>query len=181
MIKLAITDLDGTLVDTSRVNFLAYSKAMEDFGYSLTYDYYKNNCEGRHYREFLPPMDSSYMEEIHRKKLSLYKEFLSESRLNTGLVDLLQTLKESGIYVALGTTASRENTLDVLRFHHLESFFDKILTGSEVKKKKPDPECFQTLMEYFWVTPEETLIFEDSFTGVDSAKSSGAGLIVVKW
>lgn len=51
--KLAIFDLDGTLFDTSRVNYLAYKNALNKFDFDIDYTYYKNFCEGKHYCEFL--------------------------------------------------------------------------------------------------------------------------------
>ena len=38
--RLALFDLDGTLYDTRRVNFLSYQKALEQFGYTMDYEYF---------------------------------------------------------------------------------------------------------------------------------------------
>ena len=46
-IKCAVFDLDGTLVDTRKVNYQAYNKALEIFGHSIDYDYFANNCNGK--------------------------------------------------------------------------------------------------------------------------------------
>ena len=51
--KLAIFDMDGTLVDTKDVNFYAYKEALEEEGFSLSYEYYCKFCNGRHYTVFL--------------------------------------------------------------------------------------------------------------------------------
>ena len=42
--RLALFDLDGTLYDTRRVNFLSYQKALEQFGYTMDYEYFANQC-----------------------------------------------------------------------------------------------------------------------------------------
>ena len=39
---------------------------------------------------------------------------------------------------------------------------------------KPDPECYLTAMDYFKVKPEDTIIFEDSESGLKAAEASGA-------
>ena len=56
--KACIFDLDGTLYDTRRVNFLSYQKALEQFGYTMDYEYFANQCNGRHYKTFLPEIVS---------------------------------------------------------------------------------------------------------------------------
>ena len=48
-----MTDLDGTLIDTVRVNYLAYKEALEPFGVKIDYDYFKKFCNGRHYKAFV--------------------------------------------------------------------------------------------------------------------------------
>ena len=57
--RLALFDLDGTLYDTRRVNFLSYQKALEQFGYTMDYEYFANQCNGRHYKTFLPEIMQS--------------------------------------------------------------------------------------------------------------------------
>ena len=68
--RLALFDLDGTLYDTRRVNFLSYQKALEQFGYTMDYEYFANQCNGRHYKTFLPEIMQSetHMEEVHELK-----------------------------------------------------------------------------------------------------------------
>ena len=85
--RLALFDLDGTLYDTRRVNFLSYQKALEQFGYTMDYEYFANQCNGRHYKTFLPEIMQSetHMEEVHELKKKYYGDFLSETVENTYL------------------------------------------------------------------------------------------------
>ena len=57
--------------------------------------------------------------------------------------------------------------------------FDGIVTGDMVERSKPAPDCFLRVMEIEGVKPEETLIFEDSATGLEAARRSGAPYIKV--
>ena len=117
--KLAIFDLDGTLFDTKNVNYEAYKRALEETGLKMEcdYDYYCDNCNGRDYRSFLPiickGITEKQMEEVHRIKQSCYHEYLSKARKNEALFALIETLKDN-YYIALGTTASRNNTSEIL-------------------------------------------------------------------
>ena len=61
----------------------------------------------------------------------------------------------------------------------LLEYFDLILAGIDVKKGKPEPEIYIKSMAALGVTPEETLIFEDSDIGIETAIASGARYIRV--
>ena len=52
--KLAIFDMDGTLFDTSEVNYRAYAEAAESLGYKIERKKFLEVFVGKNYREFLP-------------------------------------------------------------------------------------------------------------------------------
>jgi beta-phosphoglucomutase-like phosphatase (HAD superfamily) len=54
---------------------------------------------------------------------------------------------------------------------------DAILTSEDFTKSKPDPECFLKAMEVLGGTPEDTVVFEDSFHGLDAGRASGARVV----
>ncbi len=180
--KLAIFDMDGTLIDTCMVNFRSYSKALSEEGIDITYEYFEKNCFGKGYKDYLPPLigdDREMLERIHKRKIVLYKEFIGEARLNPVLIDFIRGMKEV-YHMALVTTASRDNVLDELKHFGIEKDFDLILAGEDIHKHKPDPEGFIMAMERFGIPPEKTVIFEDSAVGIEAAKRSGAAVMKVE-
>ena len=76
--KLVSCDLDGTLFDTRRVNYMAYREAIERAGLPVIFDYdiYVEKCWGPTYRGFLPIMGvpENRFEEIHDAKKLYYEE-----------------------------------------------------------------------------------------------------------
>lgn len=180
--KLIMVDLDGTLFDTKRVNYLAYKEAIKPFGYSIDYDYYCEYCNGRYYMDFLPQIttdNEQILLKMHAAKKQEYKKHLASARLNVPLSELLYSLKDK-YKIALVTTASKENTFDILEQFDMTVLFDLILTHEDVSKSKPDPEGYIKAMEYFEVRPDECVVFEDSDTGVEAAVRSGVQCFVVK-
>ena len=55
--KMIICDLDGTLFDTSEVNYQAYKKSLYEIGYELSYSFFIKECYGKHYKEFLSKLN----------------------------------------------------------------------------------------------------------------------------
>lgn len=180
--KVMIIDLDGTLFDTKEVNFRAYQEAILPYGYHIDYDYYCKFCNGRHYMDFLPQITTNNCEillDIHKRKQDVYRKFLPYSRLNEHLTTMITACR--GEYkTALVTTASRQNTYDILDAFDLTGLFDLILTREDVQKSKPNPEGFLKAMKHFESTPEACIVFEDSEVGIEAAHNAGMQCFQVK-
>lgn len=175
--KLALFDLDGTLFDTGEVNYRSYHDALIPYGVNLERDYYIHFCEGRRYTVFLPPLlhSEELMEIVHEKKKGLYFRNLKFARVNKHLISLAQLMR-GNYYLAVVTTASRKNTEEILRYFGYKDLFDYIIAQEDIKKSKPDPDGYLQAMEHFGITPENTLIFEDSEVGLQAARASGAAV-----
>ena len=173
--KLLITDLDGTLLDTKDVNYCAYREALKRFGYAIDYSYFCDFCNGRHYTDFLPKVvgNDERLKEIHELKKVYYKTYIDKAQVNHGLTDIIRLLRPE-YKTAVVTTASKENCEEILNQFELRDLFDLVLTQEDVTNAKPNPEGFLRAMEYFASTPEETIIFEDSEVGIEAARKSGA-------
>lgn len=175
--RLAIFDLDGTLYDTFPVNFRAYELAMRQQGIELEETFFRTQCNGKYYKQFLPlvrpDMTDEVMEEIHDAKLELYGTCLDRAVPNNNLVELARALKSS-FYIALVTTASRKNTEQILGHFGHNGLFDLVITQNDVVHKKPDPEGYLMAMEHFHIPAGRTIIFEDSDVCVKAALACGA-------
>lgn len=183
MKKLACFDLDGTLFDTNLVNYHAYKKALEEFGFTLDKEYYISKCNGRHYTEFLPIITNNakreVMEKIHIRKKELYPEFLDKAVVNEGLFQIIDGLRKNGCKTVVVTTASRQNTIDILSYYKKMEYFNDLITAEDYTNKKPAPDSFLEAMRRFNVEANETMIFEDSEVGIMAARNSGASVFAI--
>lgn len=180
--RLMMLDLDGTIFDTRMINYLAYQEAIEPYGYSIDYKYYCDFCNGRHYLDFLPQItttDYVVLLDIHMRKTSAYKKYLDKAVVNWTLIDIVKQCRPC-YKIALVTTASKQNTYDILERFDLVGLFDLILTHDDVKKSKPDPEGYLKAMEYFGISADESVVFEDSDVGIQAAEKAGAQVYVVR-
>jgi len=178
--KLAIFDLDGTLFDTSDVNYYAYKDALEQVGISLDYDFFVNQCMGKHYKDFLSGLvDDNELEKVHNLKKHAYSRHLERARENKQLFELIRCIRVS-YYIVIATTASKKNTMELLKTFGNDSLFDAIYTQDDFTRMKPDPQCFLIAMEQFGISAENTVIFEDSQVGIEAALKSGASVLKVQ-
>ena len=58
----------------------------------------------------------------------------------------------------------------------LLSQFNILISNEDIVHPKPHPEGYWKAMSTFGVTPEETLIVEDSIKGVQAAEATGANV-----
>ena len=181
MIKAVITDFDGTLVDTFKANLRAYQETFIKVGLRLTEEQYRE-CFGFRFEKFMLAVgitDPNIAQQIKEEKLKVYPKYFDHLRPNHALIQLLQSMRENGCQIAIASTARMENLMNVIIHLQLQDAFDLIYAGKDVKQGKPSPEIYLKTMEALGVTPSETLIFEDSEVGIESAKASGAHFMVV--
>jgi HAD superfamily hydrolase (TIGR01509 family) len=182
-IRALLFDLDGTLVDSSLANHVAYSRALHEVGARIEPEDVARAAEGRHWRDFLPVLLREAGVEcdpavVARRKGQLYREMAGELRVNFALISLAESVRPD-VRTAVVTTASGENVRAILRHFELEDAFDLVITGDEVVRHKPDPEAYRLALARLQLDPRECLAFEDSAVGLASAKAAGVPVVHV--
>uniref|UniRef100_UPI001300A554 HAD family hydrolase n=1 Tax=Desertihabitans aurantiacus TaxID=2282477 RepID=UPI001300A554 len=90
-----------------------------------------------------------------------------------GAEELLEDLRVAGIPCAL-VSASYRVILEAVLERLPEGTFDVVVAGDEVTRGKPDPEPYLTACRRLGVSPEDTVVLEDSIPGCASGTASGA-------
>ena len=176
-IKLLLLDFDGTLADTRRANTLAYIDALAEEGYRLDEATYEAKYFGMRCPEFLSDIGFTSPEDrerIRRRKIEIYPTHFDTVRLNLPLMEFVRDFRSRGSLAYVVSTGHIDNITNVMDYLGIRREFDRILSGDDVSRAKPDPECFLRAMEIAGVTPAESLIFEDSAVGLEAAERSGA-------
>ena len=182
--ELAIFDLDGTLFDTKDVNYNAYQNAikMVEIDVKIDYNDFCNLYNGKNYRDFLPKIIPDITEEqmknIHNFKKNIYTKYLDKAKKNNLLFAILQEMKES-FFLSIVTNASKKNVNEILEKFSVKDLFDLLITQEDIKNPKPSAEGFIKAMDYFNISKENTIIFEDSKIGIQAAINSGANYVKV--
>ena len=95
-----------------------------------------------------------------------------------GAKELLFELHELNVPLAL-VSASPRAIVDAALSHVQPTPFQRTISSDDVKNTKPDPEGYLKAAELLGVDIRNCLILEDSATGVQAARSSGARVIAV--
>ena len=182
--KAVIFDMDGVLVDTNPHHKTAWREYYQRNGKTLSDAEFVQHVSGKHNTDIVAHLfagETLTPEEVNRlanEKESLFREiYQPDITPVAGLIPFLKALKEAGIKLAVATSAPVENLDFVMDALHIRTYFDALLNESMVSHPKPDPEIYQKAMEMLGVEPGDSVIFEDSMTGIQAAKASGAMVV----
>ena len=190
MSKLVIFDLDGVLVEAKEIHFDALNSALKniDKKYSISWEEHLGTYDGLKTYDKLKILSSSkglpFDEEIHKMifvdKQNYTTKYLNNLKEDKKLIDIFIMLKEQNFKIACCSNSVQNTVKLVLKKLGIINFFDLALSNEDVKFAKPHPEIYWKAMSHFGALPEETLIIEDSPTGLTSAYKSGAKVLRVK-
>ena len=187
MKKLFIFDLDGVLVDSKEIHFNALNAALKevDKKYIISKSEQKEKFEGLPTNKKLEILsaEKGLPLELHKKIFDLKQKqsilFFSQLKKDNSLIEIFNKLKEHDIKIAVASNCIKETVEVCLKSLGVLEIVDLHLSNEDVLSPKPHPEIYLKCMEYFDVSPKETVIFEDSFIGKQAAFASGATIVSV--
>lgn len=185
MIRGVLFDLDGIIVDTLHYHFLAWKHMFEKQGGFVNKQTVLLH-EGRKSEEILPILiqeSGIHIASDRHARFIEEKRFFYRSIVKIacfpGAFEVVKTLRQRGIKVALVTASALENMQHALN-HEQQACFDLILTGDETDRAKPFPDLYLTAAERLRLKPVECVVVENSPLGIKSAKSAGMYCIAVE-
>lgn len=112
------------------------------------------------------------------EKEAFYREtYAPFIRPINGLENFLAELKNAGVKIAMGTSATAEDISFVFDHIAIRNYFDVIINSTMVSKPKPDPQVYLKAAEQLNVPPGRCVVFEDSLAGIKSGNSAGMKVV----
>ena len=173
--------MDGVIVNSTQYHYLTWKKIAKQLDVVFT-EKDNEQLKGITRIEALKKIVSwsgteistNDFNELMRAKndyFSIYIESLSEKDLLPGVKNALDFLQLHKIKIGLGS--SSRNAVPILEKLNLISYFQVIVDGTTTLNSKPDPEVFLKGCDALTVSPEQTVVFEDSTAGITAAKKAG--------
>lgn len=174
-----IFDLDGVLVDTEYFHWQGWVEVLKPYAKSMTKQEYVKYAGKQG--------DIIESELFIDLNLSLPKNILLDKKqkllinwFETKALACMPFAKEAVEYfhhknlkLACASGSLREEAELKLQKTGLLSLFQKVISGSDVKRGKPFPDTYILAAKELGLKPEQCLAFEDTQYGVASAKAAG--------
>ncbi|MBW3698462.1 HAD family phosphatase [Vibrio sp. T187] len=178
-------DMDGTLVNSEPLKGKALALACADYGASVDFNIYKA-VMGESWpvvtgHFFTNAQISPNIDEFNQYFRAHYQSLLSSHlELTRGAKSYIEMLKESGKKCAVVSSAATWMVESILTALELNNAFEVVITQEHVTKHKPDPEAYHLALSLLSVSPNDTLVFEDSHAGISAGVASGCDVVALK-
>ena len=189
--KMVLIDVDGTLVDS--VPDLAYcvDEMMKQLGRPVhgeakVREWVGNGVERLTRRALVGQLDGepddADFEKAYPIFMDLYAENTSKrSVLYPGVQEGVKYLKKAGYKLGCVTNKAAQFTIPLLKDLGVFDYFEIVVSGDTLPKKKPDPLPLLHVAEYFGVSPSNALMVGDSVSDVKAARAAGFQIICMSY
>lgn len=191
--KLIIFDLDGTLIDSSddlatAINYMLSSLGRANFSLDTIHHWVGNGAQTLVKRALSgkSEIDPTLDEVLFEKALKIFLEFYSTNLAVKTITyphvhTTLDRLKNNGLTLAIVTNKPFDFVEPILSALALENYFELILGGDSLSKKKPDPEPLLYVCNKLNISTKQTVMVGDSKNDIISAKSANIDSIALTY
>ena len=190
MIRMVVFDMAGTTVNEGNVVYKTLQRAVNDFGYYYNLDQVLAEGAGKEKLQAIKSIlklstieDDHLSGEIYRHFTVLLKEAYQSLDVEpqSNAQELFQILKRKDIVVVLNTGYNVEtaNTLITKLGWKKGTHYNELITASDVKKSRPEPDMILLAMKRFNIQqPGETVKVGDSIIDIEEGKNASCALSI---
>jgi HAD superfamily hydrolase (TIGR01549 family) len=178
MIRAAIFDIDGTLVDSVDLHALAWHEAFAHFGHDVTFEQARSQI-GKGGDNLLPVFLSEAELRDHGESLEEWRgkhfkaNYLSMVRPFAAVPDLFHKLRDAGVKLAVGSSAKKDELELYLKLAGVANMTDVKVSAEDVNRSKPAPDVFEAALEKLNIDADDAIVIGDSPYDAEAAKKSG--------
>lgn len=189
--EMVLIDVDGTLVDSVPdlawcVDAMMKQMGMPERGEARVRHWVGNGVERLVKRALINALDGEPDAALFDKALPIFQDLYSEntskrSCLYDGVVEALDFLKTTGVKIGCVTNKASQFTLPILKDLGISDYFETVLCGDQVERKKPDPQALLMSAEKLGVNPRNSLMLGDSMSDVKAARAAEFAIICMSY
>lgn len=182
MIKSIYFDLDGVLVDSCEIHYLALNKALDHYNMQIDKDIHFTKFDGLPTRIKLQKLgiDPLLIPFICELKQKYTLEYIQDYTPDESIIYILKNLKDWGYKLSVASNCIRKTLDSILEKKGFKPFIDFTICNQNVIHPKPSPQMYLQCLINDNISPHEALIIEDSFVGQQAALASGCHLLTTK-
>ena len=179
MLRAAIFDIDGTLIDSVDLHALAWRDALAEFGHSVSFEDIRGQI-GKGGDQLVPVYLSEAEQADHGDAMQAWRgehftaRYLPMVRPFSGVPDLLRRVREAGLKVAIASSAKSQELKKYFDIAGIADLVDVATSSDDAEDSKPSPDIFQAALKKLGVTAKDAMAVGD--TPYDAAAAGRAGM-----
>lgn len=178
MIKGAIFDADGTLIDSMGMWDTVGERYLASLGVAARPGlrailFPMTQLEGAVYMKEAYGLSQSHQEIMEGVNDTIRNFYRYEVKAKPGAADFLRALRKKGVPITLATNTDRGPITDGLRTAGLLDLLDEVYTCGELHTGKDRPDIYHHARDRMGTRTEETWVFEDAVHGAQTAFQAG--------
>ena len=181
MMKAALLDVDGTLIDSNLLHVLAWRRAFQRLGKQVAASsiLYKVGMGGDRLAPAILGEDDEAVAQARAYHAEEYtkKGLIACAEPLPGAAALLEGLRARRVKTALATSAKEEELDHYLSLLGGRTVVDAVITQEQVATTKPAPDIFARALEALGV--REALVIGDTVYDIKAAKKLGLPCVAV--
>jgi HAD superfamily hydrolase (TIGR01509 family) len=185
MIKGVLFDMDGVLVDSEPFICKAAIMMFEELGVRVS---------PGDFHPFVGMGENRYIggvAELHKinvdieivkaRTYKIYEKIVQGHLLALpGALEFLTKCRKKGFKLGLATSADRiKMEVNLKEIGLPKETFNAIITGLDIKKKKPFPDIYLKAAGNMGLNPSDCLVVEDAVSGIEAGKAAGCRCLAV--
>lgn len=176
-VKGLIFDLDGTLLNSMPLHWLAWQISFRRYDVELDFDEFMTLAGkakekiAAYFIEKFHLENKTNAEDIFKEKDRIVWDEIDKVEPITPVVNVAKEYFGK-IPMSIGTGADRYRAEHMLRASGLLHMFPVIVAADDVSNHKPAPDTFLRCAELMGVAPEQCLVFEDAISGLKAAEAA---------
>jgi len=175
--KALIFDLDGTLLDSMPLHYIAWKEICEEkLDYDFTEEFFYAHAgvsSDNIFKEIREITGQDFIpHDLAKQKELLYETKIHELTLVQPVVDIA-IAHHNKLPMAIGTGSPSEGSWMAIRAMGLDKYFDILVSKEDVPNPKPAPDTFLRCAELMGVDPTKCQVFEDGDPGLKAARTAG--------
>ncbi len=190
-IEAALIDLDGTLLDTAGDLAAAINRMLAELDRpphdrALIEQYIGKGIPALVHRALTADMEREAEPEVFGRALPLMERFYAEESGRSavaypGVMDGLDAMRSAGVQLACVTNKAGRFTNDLLAKTGLARYFDVVVSGDSLARKKPDPLPFTHACGQLGIAPERAVVIGDSANDFVAGFGAGCRVFAVRY
>lgn len=184
--KLAIFDLDGTILDTLEDLADAVNYALGEHGYPGRTIEEVRRFVGNGIRKLIERavpagLEKEEIDKVHETFSAYYQQHCADkTRPYEGILPLLKRLRAAGCLTAVVSNKADAAVQPLCR-HYYDGLFDYAVGERAGIRRKPDPDSVQEVLRRLQVKAEDAVYIGDSEVDIRTAENAGLDSIIVTW